>query len=50
MPAVERGKEWHWMLRLKADSEPFIDAIELCLGSTAIGILDGSALAVEAIH
>lgn len=30
VPAVERGDEWYWTIRLKTQPEQIIGAIELC--------------------
>ena len=32
LPAVERGEEWHWTLRLKSEPEVVIGALALFLG------------------
>lgn len=32
MPAIARGNEWHWTLRLKPAPDQTIGAIELCKG------------------
>lgn len=34
LPAMERGEQWHWTLRLKAAPEQIIGAIGLVLGET----------------
>ncbi len=33
-PAIERGEEWHWTLRLKQSPDPHIGAISLCAGES----------------
>jgi ribosomal-protein-alanine N-acetyltransferase len=33
LPAVERGDEWHWTLRLKTQPDQVIGAIEVCKGN-----------------
>jgi RimJ/RimL family protein N-acetyltransferase len=33
-PAIERGEEWHWTLRLRESPEQHIGAISLCAGES----------------
>jgi ribosomal-protein-alanine N-acetyltransferase len=34
LPAIERGEEWHWTLRLKQSPDQHIGAISLCTGES----------------
>jgi len=53
LPAVERGEQWHWTLRLKSDPGRIIGAVSLQLGDTNRGFwvareFQGRGLATEA--
>ncbi len=54
LPAMERGEEWHWTLRLKAEPEQIIGRISLSLGENNRGFWmglpwQGQGLMTEAV-
>ena len=55
LPAVERGEQWHWTLRLKSEPERIIGAISLQVGATNRGFwmdpqFQGRGLMSEAVE
>jgi ribosomal-protein-alanine N-acetyltransferase len=54
LPAIERGEEWHWTLRLKTAPEQIIGSIVLCNGDNNRGFWlglpwQGQGLMTEAV-
>src|SRR5579872_1796337 len=55
LPAIERGDEWYWTLRLKTEAEQIIGAISLTRGEVNRGFWigvpwQGLGLMSEAVH